>query len=58
MNDIGPDELKAVKRNIDKTEELIALINQVPDCKVRSVVDVRWDSVQLDITLDSRRDTV
>jgi hypothetical protein len=58
MTNMAPNELKAIRKNIDKVEELIALINQVSDCKVHSVIDVRWDSVQLDITLDSRRDTV
>jgi hypothetical protein len=58
MNDIKLEELKAISGNIAKTEELIAFINKVHGCKVHRVIDVRWDSVQLDITLDFRRDTV
>jgi hypothetical protein len=51
-------ELEALRRSVDKAEELIDLINKVPGCAVHKVENIRWDSVLLDITLDSRRDTV
>jgi hypothetical protein len=58
MKAISLQELEALRRNIDKAKELAELINKIPGCAVYTIKDIRWDSVLLDITLDSRRDTV
>jgi hypothetical protein len=54
-------DLKNLQRCVEKTAELVAVVNSVPGCKAYCVKNIRifdrdTGSAQLDITLDFRRE--
>jgi hypothetical protein len=58
LDSLPISEVGAIRDNAIKTLEIIGHLNSIPGCKVHRVDSLRWDSVVIDITLDSRRDTL